>query len=144
MLQSKVLHFAQTAPSDSSIRHIRAEQFIDPAKFRKHLESARLVIAHAGTGSRITALELGKRIIAMPRRARIGEQGDGRQIATARRFAQQGRIEVAFDECELLDKPDHLEGFDETEPLSARASQDLTASIRAFIETGHHVESASA
>jgi UDP-N-acetylglucosamine transferase subunit ALG13 len=144
MLQSKVLHFAQTAPSDSSIRHIRAEQFIDPAKFRKHIESASLVIAHAGTGSSITALELGKRIIAMPRRSRIGEQRDGRQIAPARRFAQQGRIEVAFDERELLDKPDHLEAFDETEPLSARASLDLIASIRTFIETGHHVESASA
>ena len=66
-------------------------------------------------------------------------------MATARRFAQQGRIEVAFDESELLDKLDHLEVVDETEPLSPQASQDLIASIRTFIRTGHvDVESASA
>ena len=52
--------FAQTGPSDASYRHIRVEQFIDPAKFRECVESASLVIAHAGMGSIITALELGK------------------------------------------------------------------------------------
>jgi len=137
--------FAQTGPSDTSFRHIRTEQFIDPAKFREYVGSASLVIAHAGMGSIITALELGKRIIVMPRRASMGEQRNDHQIATARRFAQQGRIEVAFDERELLDKLDHLEAVDETEPLSPQASQDLIASIRTFIKTGHiDVESASA
>jgi UDP-N-acetylglucosamine transferase subunit ALG13 len=139
MLQFNVLRFAQKALSDSSIGHVRAEQFIKPATFRKHVESATLVIAHAGAGSRITAVELGKRIIATPH---IGEQKDGRQISTARRFAERGRM--AFHECEVLGQPDHLEAADETDSVSARASQDLIASIRAFIETGHYVESASA
>jgi UDP-N-acetylglucosamine transferase subunit ALG13 len=128
--------FAQIGPSDSRFEHIHAEQFIDPAEFRKSVESASLVIAHAGMGSIITALELGKKIVVMPRRASLGEQRNDHQIATARRFAQQGRIEVAFDEYELVDKLDHLEALDETEPLSAQASQDLIASIRTFIETG--------
>jgi UDP-N-acetylglucosamine transferase subunit ALG13 len=137
--------FAQTGPSDASYRHIRVERFIDPAKFRERVESASLVIAHAGMGSIITALELGKRIIVMPRRASMGEQRNDHQMATAKRFAQQGRIEVAFDESELLDKLDHLEAVDENEPLSPQASQDLIASIRTFIRTGHvDVESASA
>lgn len=137
--------FAQTGPSDLIARHIRAEQFIDPAKFRKLVESASLVIAHAGMGSIITALELGRRIIVMPRRASLGEQRNDHQIATARRFAQQGRIEVAFDERELLDKLDNLKPFDKTEPLNPQASQDLIASIRTFIETGRvDVESISA
>src|SRR3954452_10402842 len=89
--------FAQTGPSDAGYRYIRVEQFIDPAKFRECVESASLVIAHAGMGSIITALELGKRIIVMPRRASMGEQRNDHQMATAKRFAQQGRIEVAFD-----------------------------------------------
>lgn len=129
--------FAQTGPSNASYRHIRVEQFIDPAKFRQCVESASLVIAHAGMGSIITALELGKRIIVMPRRASMGEQRNDHQMATARRFAQQGRIEVAFDESELLDKLNHLEVVEEAEPLSSQASQNLIASIRTFIRTGH-------
>jgi UDP-N-acetylglucosamine transferase subunit ALG13 len=133
--------FAQIGPSDSRFEHIRAERFIDPADFRNHVESASLLIAHAGMGSIITALELGKRIIVMPRRASMGEQRNDHQIATAKQFAQHGRIDVAFDERELMDKLDHLQAFDEAQPLSAQASQDLIASIRTFIETGHvHVE----
>jgi UDP-N-acetylglucosamine transferase subunit ALG13 len=128
--------FAQIGPSQSRFQYVRAEQFIDPAHFRKHVESASLVIAHAGMGSIITALELGKKIVVMPRRASLGEQRNDHQIATARKFAQQGRIEVAFDECELMHKLDHLQVPTESQPMSAHASQGLVASIRTFIETG--------
>jgi UDP-N-acetylglucosamine transferase subunit ALG13 len=129
--------FAQIGPSDSRFEHIRAERFVDPADFRQHVESANLVIAHAGMGSILTALELGKRIIVMPRQATMGEQRNDHQMATAKQFAQHGRIDVAFDEHELMDKLDHLQAFDAAAPLSAQASQPLTASIRAFIKTGH-------
>lgn len=129
--------FAQIGPSNCHFEHIRAEQFIDSTEFRQRVESASLVVAHAGMGSIITALELGKRIIVMPRLATMGEQRNDHQLATARKLSQQGRIEVAFDEHELLEKLDHLEAFHEAEPLSAQASQELISSIRMFIKTGH-------
>lgn len=129
--------FAQIGPSNYHYEHIGTERFIDPTEFRKRVESASLVIAHAGMGSIITALELGKRIIVMPRRAALGEQRNDHQLATARKFSEQGRIEVAFDERELLDKLDHLEAVDEAHQLSAQASQDLISSIRTFIKMGH-------
>jgi UDP-N-acetylglucosamine transferase subunit ALG13 len=129
--------FAQIGPSNSRFEHIRVEQFIDAVEFRKCVESANLIIAHAGMGSIITALELGKRIIVMPRRASKGEQRNDHQLATAKRFVQQRGIEVAFDEAELMNKLEHLDSIDETKRLSAQASQDLITSIRMFIETGH-------
>ncbi|MBV9066235.1 MAG: hypothetical protein JO004_10800, partial [Methylobacteriaceae bacterium] len=128
--------FAQIGPSNCRFEHIGTERFVDPTEFRKRVESASLVIAHAGMGSIITALELGKRIIVMPRRATLGEQRNDHQVATARKFSQQGRIEVAFDERELLDKLDHLKAIDKSRQLSAQASQDLISSIRTFIKTG--------
>jgi UDP-N-acetylglucosamine transferase subunit ALG13 len=128
--------FAQTGPSDYHSEHIRTERFIDPTEFRRRVEAASLVISHAGMGSIITALELGKRIMVMPRRASLGEHRNDHQVATARRFAEQGRIMVAFTEQELVDKLDHLQAFDETERLSAQASPSLISSIRTFIETG--------
>ena len=83
--------FAQTGPSDYRPEHIRSKPFIDPTEFRKHVESASLVIAHAGMGSIITALEFGKHIIVMPRRADLGEHRNDHQVATAKRFAATGR-----------------------------------------------------
>jgi UDP-N-acetylglucosamine transferase subunit ALG13 len=129
--------FAQTGPSQYRSKHIRTETVIDPIEFRKRVESASLVIAHAGMGSIITALELGKQIIVMPRRASFGEHRNDHQVATAKRFAEQGRIIVALNEEELVDKLDQLEAFDEAERLGAQASPQLIATIRTFIQTGH-------
>ena len=112
------------------------EQFVDPTEFRKRVEAASLVISHAGMGSIITALELGKRIIVMPRRASLGEHRNDHQLATAKRFAEQGRIMVAFTEQELVDRLDQLQVYEETDRLSAQASPRLISTIRTFIETG--------
>jgi UDP-N-acetylglucosamine transferase subunit ALG13 len=131
--------FAQIGPSDHRFEHIQAKQFIEPTDFRQRVEMASLVIAHAGMGSIITALELGKRIIVMPRRASMGEHRNNHQVATAKQFAQQGRIEVAFNEQELIDKLDHLEAFEQVDRLSSQASQYLIESIRAFIDTGEPI-----
>jgi UDP-N-acetylglucosamine transferase subunit ALG13 len=129
--------FAQTGPSDYCPEHIRTKRFIDPAEFRKHIETASVVIAHAGMGSIITALELGKQIVVMPRRAGLGEHRNDHQVATAKRFAEQGRIIVALSEEELVDRLDQFQVFDEADRLAARASPHLIATIRTFIETGH-------
>ncbi len=129
--------FAQTGPSVYTTLHIRAEPFIDPTEFRRRVESASLVIAHAGMGSIITALELGKQIIVMPRRSNLGEHRNDHQFATAKRFAEQGRIMVAFNEKELVDKLDQLGSFDAAERLGSQASSHLIDTIRTFIEKGH-------
>lgn len=128
--------FAQTGPSDYRSEHISTEQFIDATEFRERVEAASLVISHAGMGSIITALELGKRIVVMPRRASLGEHRNDHQLATAKRFAEQGVITVAFTEQELIDKLDRLQGMNETERLTAQASPHLISAIRSFIATG--------
>ena len=130
--------FAQTGPSDYRSKHIRTKPFVDPTEFRKRVESASVVIAHAGMGSIITALEFGKQIIVMPRRANLGEHRNDHQVATAKRFAEKGRIVVAFNEQQLLEKLDQLDALQKSERLSAQASPHLISTIRAFIETGTH------
>ena len=129
--------FAQIGRSDYHAEHIRTERLIDATEFRKRVELADLVIAHAGMGSIITALELGKQIMVMPRRANLSEHRNDHQIATAKRFAEQGRITVAFNEQELVDKLDQLQVFDEAERLGAQASPHLINTIRMFIESAH-------
>lgn len=128
--------FAQTGPSDYRSEHIRTKRFIDATEFRERVEAASLVISHAGMGSIITALELGKRIIVMPRLASLGEHRNDHQVATAKRFAEQGAITVAFTEQELIDKLDQLQSLNETGRLTAQASPHLISAIRIFIGTG--------
>ena len=72
-----------------------------------------------------------------PRRASLGEHRNDHQVATAKRFAEQGRIEVAFNEQELATKLDQLEGSGDKERLDAQASPHLIGAIRTFIETGY-------
>jgi UDP-N-acetylglucosamine transferase subunit ALG13 len=128
--------FAQTGPSDYHAEFIRTERFINASEFRSRVEAAGLVIAHAGMGSIITALELGKQIIVMPRRASLGEQRNDHQFATAKWFGEQGRIAVAFNEQELINQLDKVQFCAEAAPVSTQASPSLISTIRTFIEMG--------
>ncbi len=65
------------------------------------LGEADIVICHGGTGSLITALREGCRVIAVPRRFEDGEHYDDHQGEITRAFARRGLIEVAQTEEEL-------------------------------------------
>lgn len=126
--------FAQIGPSDFRPEHIRSAPFVGADEFRQHVEGASLIIAHAGMGSIITALELSKRIVVMPRRADLGEHRNDHQIATARRLSENGRILTAMDRRELHEKLDELQNPTASERLSSETSPDLIRAIRTFIE----------
>lgn len=128
--------FAQIGPSDLRPEHIRSAPFVGADEFRQHVEVASLIVAHAGMGSIITALELGKRILVMPRRADLGEHRNDHQIATARRLSENGRVLTAMDQRELHEKLDQLQNPTISERLSSEASPNLIRTIRMFIEAG--------
>jgi UDP-N-acetylglucosamine transferase subunit ALG13 len=65
------------------------------------LQRATVVFCHAGNGSLMTALQAGCRIVAMPRRADLGEHWDDHQQEILRAFAARGVIEVAADADDL-------------------------------------------
>lgn len=125
--------FAQIGPSEWRPRHVRWTQFLDPGEFRARVEAATLVVAHAGMGSILTALELGKPILVMPRRGSLKETRNDHQVATAQRFLAQGRVAVAMDETELWQKLEAADGYRATERISAQAAPQLLAALRAFV-----------
>jgi UDP-N-acetylglucosamine transferase subunit ALG13 len=126
--------FAQIASSDFRPQHIEFTQFLEPSKFSSAMQEARIIVAHAGMGSIISALELGKPIVVMPRRADFRETRNDHQVATAERFGQQGRIIVAAREQDLAGKLDHALTLRDTDRIEAQASPRLIATIRAFLE----------
>jgi UDP-N-acetylglucosamine transferase subunit ALG13 len=125
--------FAQIGPSRFRPNHIDHAQFISPQECVEHMKAAEAVVAHAGIGTILTALELGKPLVVMPRRADFGEHRNDHQLATARRFAALGRVSVAFDESEVATKLDELHQIAARPQISAEAPQDFVAALRAFI-----------
>lgn len=59
------------------------------------LKRADFVVCHGGTGSLITALREGCRVVAVPRLFELGEHYDNHQEEISRAFAQRGLVEVA-------------------------------------------------
>ncbi len=112
--------FAQIGRSKIQPKNIQFKGFLDPDEFSNTFDTASLVIAHAGMGTIITALELGKPIIVMPRQAALGEHRNDHQFATAKRFLKLHYIAVAFDERELKEK---LKCLQEIKGLSKRVTK---------------------
>jgi UDP-N-acetylglucosamine transferase subunit ALG13 len=125
--------FAQIGKSAYVPRHIGYTQFLSPTEFRERIRTARLIVAHAGTGSIIAALEAGIPIIVMPKLANLGEHRNEHQVATARRFGQKQGILVANDEKDLLLKLQEEENHSAPSAITPQASPDLISAIRKFI-----------
>jgi UDP-N-acetylglucosamine transferase subunit ALG13 len=130
--------FAQIASSKLRPGHIEFTQFIEPSEFIRIMQEARLIVAHAGMGSIISALELGKPIVVMPRRADFRETRNDHQVATAERFGEQDRIIVANDEQDLPAKLDYALPLGDTDRIQTQASPRLIATIRAFLDGQTH------
>ncbi|MDX2116370.1 MAG: glycosyltransferase [Planctomycetota bacterium] len=128
--------FAQIGPTSYRPRHIEWTEFIEPEEFRRRVQEASVLVAHAGMGSILTALEAGKPILVMPRRGDLRETRNDHQIATARRFLDLGKVAVAFDEAELPAKLDQVEMQTAAGKISPFASDRLLEAVRAFIRGG--------
>ena len=59
------------------------------------LADAALIVCHGGTGSLITGLQNGCKVVAIPRRFDLGEHYDDHQEEICAAFAERGLIEVA-------------------------------------------------
>jgi UDP-N-acetylglucosamine transferase subunit ALG13 len=88
---------AQAGASKRRFRHIETVGHLSQADFRDRFETARLVVAHAGMGTILSAAELGKPLILMPRRAKFGEHRNDHQQDTALEMARLTNVTVVED-----------------------------------------------
>lgn len=128
--------FAQIGETDWEPEHIAWSRFLQPPEFTRRFAEAEVVVAHAGMGTILSALQWEKPIVVMPRRASLGEQRNEHQLATARHLSELGKINVAMDESELRNMLDHLGQLRPREKIGAYASDSLITALRDFIEQG--------
>ena len=126
---------AQIGNSQYKPKYIQVVSSLEPTEFRNRVENAKFVVAHAGMGSIITALELGKPIIIMPRREHLQETRNDHQFATANQFMNRSGVLVALDEYQLPEKLDEAAvARMEVSKLGIQASPLLLATISSFIK----------
>lgn len=122
----------QTIGSTYDAKNIRIIGFVAPDEFNKIFSEARLIIAHAGMGTILSALKQQKPLIVVPRLASLGEHRNDHQMATAMRMHELGYVNVAYDKAQLKDllssdlKPMKI--------IGDSASESLVNSIAEFIE----------
>jgi UDP-N-acetylglucosamine transferase subunit ALG13 len=126
--------FAQIGPGDFVPRHVRWTRSLPADECNDQIRQARAVVAHAGMGSILTALQSGKPIIVMPRRASFGEHRNDHQVMTAKHFQELGRIRVAFDEAEVAGQLDAIATLHATARIGSSASPALINALRRFVD----------
>ncbi|WP_319477603.1 glycosyltransferase [Marispirochaeta aestuarii] len=106
----------------------------EPLEFEKYVSESELLIAHAGMGTILKALELSKPLIIMPRREKYKEHRTDHQVATAMKFSVYSGIIVAEGEYELYSLLSSSIKSDIRETISSRASVQLLQYTNNFIK----------
>ena len=123
---------AQVNGSGYLPRHINTIDLLPPDEFDRLFSSARLIVAHAGIGTIITAMQQQKPVIIFPRIAALGEHRNEHQLATAEKMKEAGWVYVANTKeelSELLQIPD----LSPLCTIGSSASESLVESITDFI-----------
>ena len=128
--------FMQIGATTWRPKHSSYTQMLDPSGYAERIQSASVLVMHAGIGSILAAMKYEKPIIVMPRRAKLRETRNDHQVATARMFTTLGGIVVADDENDLVKRLDSLDTVAKPAALSPTASTELIEAIRSFIHSG--------
>ena len=125
---------AQIGDTEFEPRALRWSRRLSATAFEQHCQEATAIVAHAGMGSILTALQHGTPILVMPRRADRRETRNDHQVATATRLAERGLVHVAMDDDDLPGQLDRLGELGASSRISSDASPELLAAIREAIE----------
>ncbi|MDH7508576.1 MAG: PssE/Cps14G family polysaccharide biosynthesis glycosyltransferase [Methanomassiliicoccales archaeon] len=95
-----------------------------------YYEKADVIVAHAGAGTLLTALSLGKRVIVVPRLKKFEEHIDDQQIELAEALSREGKIIAVYD-IEELERA--LREVKKLEPAAVERDMRLIEFLKEYI-----------
>jgi beta-1,4-N-acetylglucosaminyltransferase len=95
----------------------------------EYMRAARAVVCHAGVGSVLSSLTVGRVPVVMPRLRRYGEAVDDHQLPFARRLAAEGLVVNVENERQLGDALVEVQSI----PPGSLASSALAMDLKAYI-----------
>ena len=93
--------FAQIGRGAYEPRNMPFARLLEAGEFRDKLAASRLLVAHAGMGSVISAMESRKPVVMLPRSMVLAEHTTDHQMATARWLHGRPGIYVAMEDTML-------------------------------------------
>lgn len=93
--------FGQIGDGGYAPRNFPFVRMLNAQDYAEQIAATHLIVAHAGMGSLITAIDANKPVVIMPRRLAFDEINTDHQVATARRWVGRRGVHVAPDEKAL-------------------------------------------
>jgi len=135
LLQGKQI-IAQVFGMKYQPKNIQTLDYIHPKDFKNYVDSAELIISHAGTGTILSVAQMQKPLIVFPRLGKLKETRNNHQIDTCVRLEQITNLQVAYNKEQLAEKIRlYLAGkLPIMEKVPAHASTQMLDSIKNFIQ----------
>lgn len=125
--------FGQIANATYRPANFNYTHFIDPAEFNEIFQAASLIVAHAGMGTILQALQFSKPIIVLPRMLKYHETRNDHQVSTAKSLGKLGYVRDVYNEEELFEELNNYTSIHPAPPIGPGASKRLLSSIRNFL-----------
>jgi UDP-N-acetylglucosamine transferase subunit ALG13 len=122
---------AQVGPSEA--RPVNMEWFktVSPRRYNELMRLADVVVGHAGMGTILSGLGMGKPVVVMPRRADLGEHRNDHQLATVEHFGKLAGVVVAREPAELESAIAEALALEGAVSVSREAGGELLARLEA-------------
>ena len=125
--------FAQIADGKYEPQNMPFARMLSRREFGDKLDKAKLIVAHAGMGSVISAMENKKPIVILPRIFEQGEHTTDHQMATARWLSTKSGVYVAMSGDELKPTIEKALAAPESSAMPPTAPTEFLNKIRTYI-----------
>lgn len=113
--------------------HFKKLPFIDRGELDQLYKNARLIISHAGTGSILKGVKLGKKVIVIARLQKYAECVDDHQLEILIEFGKQGYIIPWNENDSLKDILLGADNFELKEYVSNK--QNIISYLKAYVDS---------
>jgi UDP-N-acetylglucosamine transferase subunit ALG13 len=137
-LHPEVCVIAQVGADEGDYPHLETVGHVSQAEYDSYVGAAALIVSHAGMGTILTAAEVGKPVVVVPRLAAFGEHRNDHQVDTAAEMAALSVVHVVEDAARLGETIDGIvaAGAASAEAVQPVASRELIAALQDFIWAG--------
>ena len=130
--------FGQVGDTTRPPVHFASVSTMSPEEYQRRFAEAELIVGHAGMGTIIAALELGKPLLMLPRLGSLKESRNDNQVGTARHFRAFDLFEVVETEAAIPERMDYMLANRERYRSASDAfavGDGLIHAIREFVDT---------
>ena len=106
---------------------------LPPARYRQYCADADVIVSHVGMGTVITAAEVRRPLVALPRRRELGEVTSDHQLATANWVRKRQGVIVIDSEAELGKAIAEAHRSADLQKFAEVSQVQLVECLRAFI-----------